>query len=41
MLTGQIVEVCMNSNTGMGHMTILPKDANVVSLRVKNAASKL
>ena len=40
MLTGQIAEACMNRNTGMVHTTILLKDVNVVSMRVKNAASK-
>ena len=40
MLTGQIAEACMSWNTGMVHTTILLKDVNVVSMRVKNAASK-
>ena len=30
MLTGQIAEDYTNLNTGMAHMTILPKDANAV-----------
>ena len=40
MLTGQIAEDYTNWNTGMGHTTILPKDANAVSMKAKNVASK-
>ena len=40
MLTGQIVEVCTNLNTGMDHTTIQPKDANAVLMKAKNVASE-